>query len=561
MQPALLLVDDEMNVLKALQRLLRNEGYQIYTCTNGLDALALLAKHPVQVVVSDQRMPRMTGSELLTQVKALYPHTVRIILSAYADFDAIKDAINDGAIYKFLSKPWNDDALKQILKDAFQITRERLESEEKLSWLLDHDALTGLPNRFLFNQELTKVMQKARIAHTSFAVVILDFDRFTRANEHLGQTGGDIALQKISDILKSHVPSETRLSRLGDKFYALVNHVDTPSLNALLATLIEELNKSVILSDQVVLHFRSSIGVSIFPEHGTNYDDLINHARIACATSKALGSNTWQIYNASLINKNGSLISEDDLYQAIEKKEFILYYQPLVDAITGSIKGAEALIRWQHPIHGLISPDAFLPMCEETGLIVPIGAWVLQTACEQLKHWQGQGYQLFISVNLSIRQLQHPGLLNLIDQVLAATNISPNCLELEITESVMMNDLGSNINLLQKIADRSVRLSLDDFGTGYSSLSYLKRLPVHVLKIDQSFINDLSDNKTTQKLLEAIIRLAKIFNLRVTAEGVETKAQLAILNKYHCDLIQGYLFSKPVPASDFECLLARGQLG
>lgn len=552
----LLIVDDEPQILKALKRLFQDEGYEISTATSGVEGLKILSELPIQVILSDQRMPNMTGSEFLSKVKTLYPDTVRIILSAYSDFDALKDAINNGAIYKFLNKPWDDELLCLEIRNAFKITQKNLDIERKISLALDHDRLTGLQSRLLFSRQLTNAIKEARTNHYSLALVVLNIDQFNKVNYLVGETGGDEILKIISDRLKIWLNGENNLTRSDDKFYLILENIDKLTVEDKLNQLMTELNKTVKISN-TDFHLHASIGVSFFPEHGDSYQILMKHAYDAILESKKIGGNTYQIYQPLSKNTLLESITEIDLYKALKENQFIVYYQPIVATQNDQIKGAEALIRWQHPKHGFLFPDSFISLCEESGLIVDIGYWVLQSACEQLKKWRDAGHDVFMAVNLSPRQLKDPDLYNKVKQLLKATGIPPENLELEITESVMMHDLGKNIELMHQLAKLSIKLSIDDFGTGYSSLSYLKNLPIHLLKIDKSFIDDIAKKENSMEILKAIISLAKILNLELIAEGVETKEQLNILTNENCMLFQGYYFSKPVTSEEFSALLIK----
>jgi len=553
----LLIVDDEPNILTALKRTLQEDGYQIYTANSGMEGLKILAESesPIQVVLSDQRMPNMAGSEFLTRVKELYPHTVRIILSAYSDFDALKDAINNGAIYKFLNKPWEEEALRMQIREAFKITSKNIENENKITWLLDHDKLTGLQNRFLFSQQLEKEINHAQVKGLSLALIAMNIDQFNKVNYLVGEKNADMVLQQLSDRLKLWLNNEKNMTRSADKFY-LIEILDKDTIDIRVKDLIMEINKTITVSN-TDFHLRASIGVSLYPDHGNNYNALMKHAYDASLASKKLSGNTYQIYNPLSKLKVMELISEQDLYTALEHNQFIVYYQPIVDANTSVIKGAEALVRWQHPKYGFLPPDSFISVCEENGLIIPLGFWVMQAACHQLKQWRDKGHDLFIAVNLSPRQLREAELLDKIHNLLLTSGVPPQCLEIEITESVMMQDLGCNMEIMNKLSDLSIKVSIDDFGTGYSSLSYLKNLPIHLLKIDKSFIDDIVMHSSSIEILKAIILMAKSLGLKVIAEGVEAKEQLDILKAEKCDFIQGYYYSKPVTAIEFQKLLGK----
>jgi diguanylate cyclase (GGDEF)-like protein len=553
MEQGLLLVDDEPNILKSLERILEEDGYTIYTATSGKDALVILSQSPVEVIISDQRMPHMTGAEFLTQVKQLYPQTARIILSAYSDFNALKDAINNGAIYKFINKPWDIEAIRTLVREAFRLQAPFTEATEG-------DSITGLPNRILFNKRFDEVIAGAQLNNQSFAIVLVHLGGADRINDILGEANGDKILRLMANRLIKWVGSEAELLSIGrDKYCLLLSNVSKSNLSSRIKTLFVEINKPVHhLNEDYFLN--ATMGVSLFPEHGDTYFTLLKHADYARIRCNKLGENNYQIYNKTMGLECGELISEKDIHRALEKNEFIVYYQPIVSAISHQIVGAEALVRWVHPQHGFLPPNSFIPFCEETGLIIKLGAFVLLNACEQLKKWHQKNNNLFVAVNISPRQLRDIEFLKLLNDTLTTINIVPQSLELEITESIMMYDVGYHIDLMQKIAAISVKLSVDDFGTGFSSLSYLKLLPIQKLKIDQSFVKDISTSKKNRDIISSIIALAKMLGLILVAEGVETKAQLAFLKRKKCDQIQGFIFSEPVSAEEFELLLETNTL-
>ena len=560
MTKTILLVDDETYILQSLKRLFTEEGYHVLTATSGPEGMELLKNNSIQVIISDQRMPLMKGSEFLKQVKELYPDTLRMILTAYIDFDAIKEAINEGAIYKFISKPWQDSVLLQYVHDAFEISAKKKNSHQSPSQTVYRDVITDLHNRFSFYESLWKLIISAEKEQSHFAIVYFDIDRFGNINSLLGQKNGDRVLQRLAKRLKKIIKEDQNLARVGnDEFVVAVTDIkELSNLTFVIKTLYATIKKPMEINGKK-LYLTASIGVSVYPEHGSSADLLMRHAGVALLHAKSLGGDQYQQYSPHLDKSDETqLFLEADLFQALEKDQFIIYYQPIYNIDQTKIVSVEALIRWQHPELGLLLPDKFLQFCEESNLIIPIGAWVLQTASQQIKRWHNLGLSdLALAVNLSVRQFSHPKLLDLIIDVLETTQLPPNCLELEITETLIMQNIEKVIPLLISLRGLGVHLALDDFGTGYSSLSYLRQFPFTHLKIDKSFINDMANAQNGTAIVETIISLGRILGLKVIAEGVETKDQLALLQENHCDFIQGYIFSKPLPGDEVERLLLK----
>lgn len=547
MKNTLLLVDDEKYILKTLQRLLGEEGYTIFTATSGQEALELLKNHAIQVVISDQRMPQMKGNDLLKQVKKLYPDTVRMVLSAYVDFGSIQEAINEGAIYKFISKPWQDDVLLNYVHEAFALYNKNKEMKP-IAAPINRDVLTGLQNRFSFYDILSQFLSTDHQKSNPLAIFYFDIDRFSNINTRLGLKNGDLILQQLAERLKKFIKKEEHIARLGNDEFALILTEKKKMSN--LSSYINELLsliKTPLVIDAQKIYLTVSMGVGTYPEHGDSIDLLMNHISKALLHCKSLGGDQYHMYNTSMDKVDQiQLILENDLHQALAKKQFLIYYQPIY-TIDKQVASVEALIRWQHPIYGLLPPEKFIPLSEETNFIVPLGEWIMRTACQQMKQWYGLGYvDLRVAVNLSPRQI-NAKLIDLVLNILETAQLPPNCLELEITETIIIQDMEVIIPLLKSLRGLGVHLSLDDFGTGYSSLSYLRLFPFTSLKIDRSFINEMVKSKHGESIFEAIIALGKNLELKLIAEGVETSEQLVLLKGKQCDFIQGSLYSKPVP--------------
>ncbi|KEO81774.1 putative bifunctional diguanylate cyclase/phosphodiesterase [Tumebacillus flagellatus] len=441
---------------------------------------------------------------------------------------------------------------------------ERRQAQEIINHMAYHDTLTNLPNRVLFNDRLTSALEAAEMNDERLAVLFLDLDRFKNVNDTLGHSMGDKLLKGVAARIANCVDGEAVVARMGgDEFTILLPKIQSEQEAVELAERVIQTLAQPFVIDDYELHTTTSIGIALFPVDGRDALGLMKNADTAMYRAKDQGRNNYRFYAPTM---NGSSIQrlelENGLRYALERGELVVYYQPRVNIVTGQIMGMEALVRWQHPELGLVPPGQFIPLAEETGLILPIGSWVLETACRQNKAWQDAGYPpMHVAVNLSGRQFQSPGLVERVMQVLEETGLEPQYLELEITESITMHDVDFSISVLRELSAMGILISIDDFGTGYSSLNYLKHFPINTLKIDQSFVREITIDPYNAAIVTTVIYLAQNLKLKVIAEGVETEEQLSYLRDHQCDEMQGYLFSRPVPAEEFEKILrARGSL-
>ncbi|WP_237562910.1 EAL domain-containing protein [Bacillus dakarensis] len=428
-------------------------------------------------------------------------------------------------------------------------------SDSLCIWLLTdfqvsgYDPLTKLPNRFLLHQELNKAILTARKNHSIFAVLFLDLDRFKFVNDTLGHSYGDILLQEAALRIKHAIGNHNMMARMGgDEFVCVLDDVeDEKGAEQYAKKIIAEFAKTFVLKETDI-YITTSIGISMFPFDGDDVESLVTNADTAMYRAKKKGRNQYEKAKADIsAGSFEKLLIENSLRKALEKDELLLYYQPQVNLKTNSVTSVEVLLRWEHPDLGMISPGEFIPIAEETGLILPIGEWVLRKACQTMNDWQKAGHPpVRVAINLSARQFLQHDLVDQIKMILSETSLEPNLLELEITENMVMHDVHKAIGVLHQLKDLGVTISIDDFGTGYSSLNYLKEFPIDTLKIDRSFIYDIDKNSNSVALTKAITTLAHDLNLNVVAEGVENYKQLSLVKQFSCDFVQGFYFSKPL---------------
>ncbi len=439
---------------------------------------------------------------------------------------------------------------------------ERKRVEQSIRHMAHHDALTGLPNRALFRDRLTHAMAQADRYHQKLAVMFLDLDRFKAINDTLGHNVGDQLLKIAAERLRSCVRDSDTVARLGgDEFTVVVEDIiedqDAASVaQKILDTLSQPFN---LYGHEVFISV--SVGVTLYPNDDENADNLLRNADSAMYRAKEFGRNNFQFYVADMnVKARERLMLESALRRALDRGEFMLYYQPRVDLLSGKVIGAEALLRWRHPDLGLVPPSEFIPILDETGMIIPVGDWALREACRQNRAWQDSGLPpIRVAVNLSVRQFIQKDLADTVIRALAAVGLAAEHLELEITEDLFLEHNETNIVTLSRLKKMGIHISIDDFGTGYSSLSYLKRLPIDTLKIDQSFVRDIGTDPDNKAIASAIIAMAASLRLNVLAEGVETDEQLAFLRAQGCNEIQGFSFSHPLPADEFAQLLREGR--
>jgi diguanylate cyclase (GGDEF)-like protein len=433
----------------------------------------------------------------------------------------------------------------------------RRQTEEKLRIVATHDPLTALPNRTLLHERLSHALAKAQRHGRQLAVLLVDLDRFKHVNDTLGHEAGDTLLQgaarRIYDCLRE---TDTMARQGGDEFVVLMDELaDREPVTRVSQRILDAMIEPFVI-DGHEIHVTASIGISVYPDDGRT---LLRNADVALYLAKEKGKNNYQFYSAQIDNfSRERLALESGLRRALERDELSLHYQPKVDVATGRTCGMEALLRWQHPQMGLVAPDRFIPIAEESGLIRPIGAWVLKTACMQNRAWQRQGMQRFpVAVNLSPCQFAEESLFDDIKSALSASGLAASDLELEITESMVMNDPEQAIGILRRLKDLGIRVAIDDFGTGYSSLAYLKRFPIDSVKVDRSFVEDIPEDVNSMAIAQAVIAMAHSLRLKVVAEGVESEAQLSFLRSEGCDEIQGHYFSAAHAASEIFEIMRR----
>lgn len=433
----------------------------------------------------------------------------------------------------------------------------------KMSHLAQHDFLTGLPNRMLLTERLSRAIGLAQRHHKQVGVLFLDLDYFKNVNDSLGHAIGDQLLQSVGERLSANVRATDTVCRQGgDEFVILLAEIEHPNDAALIADKLLAAFSSAHQVGGQELHITLSIGISVYPDDGVDLDAVLQSADTAMYHAKSNGRNNFQFFRSDMNTRAVRRLQvENSMRRALKQREFVLHYQPKIDLVSGRISGAEALIRWRDPELGLIPPAQFVPVAEECGLIVPIGRWVLREACRQVKAWIDAGLAVVpVAVNISALEFRHKNFLEGLVLILEETGLAPGYLELELTESILMHDVEASASVLASLKAMGLKLAIDDFGTGYSSLSYLKRFPIDTLKIDQSFVRDIATDADDATIVSAVIGMGRSLNHRVIAEGVETAEQLSFLRARHCPEGQGYLFSHPLSAEDFARVLFVGEI-
>lgn len=574
----ILVVDDQVANVKLLEYMLAEAGYNSVSST--LDSRTVTTLHqaePYDLILLDLNMPYMNGFEVIEELKGIETSGYLSVLVVTAEPGHKIRALQEGA-KDFISKPidhtelltrvhnmleirllhknlrkYNESLQKKVVEGSIDLHA----AEEKLGYLSNHDNVTDLPNSILLRAQVERSLQTAHGAGRVMGLLVIDLARLPLIRGTLGAEVEQFLLKEAARRLTAWAGTEDSVARLGDDRFAIVTtRRELKELAQVASEIIVSLDQPFIAAGHE-LHLGACVGIAAYPDNGDNFDLLTQSAEASVRQAMQSKDERYCFYTPE-INRDAQkrLKTERELRAALERSEFVLHYHPQVELRTGRIIAVEALIRWNHPERGLLPPGEFIGIAEDTGLILPIGEWVLQTACRQMKTWHNQGFgALRIAVNLSARQFAQQNLGEFVRTTLTETGLPPSCLDLELTESLVMTDVERAIGILTELSGLGVQLSIDDFGTGYSSLAYLKRFPLDVLKIDRSFISDIPEDKNDAAIADAIISMSHSLGMRVIAEGVETEAQCKFLSKKMCDEIQGYLFSKPLAAEGLVILL------
>ncbi len=562
----IMMIDDEPINMEIVQAFLEDAGYRHFVLEDDpLRAMETLENEQPDMLILDLMMPGKNGFDLLREIRShqRYQHLPVIILTSANDNDSKLRVLELGAT-DLLFKPVDPTELKLRVYNT-------LSSKSYLDQLAYYDPVTHLPNSRMFQEHFEWVLRKSHRHEDRLAILNISLDDFGRINAAMGHEAGDSILRQTSELIRNVVRESdivASVGRTGNRsanlyrsengaFMLLLERINRAEDAALVAERILKAMNQPLQAQDTEVYLTCSIGIVTYPEEGNDPATLVRLANTARDYVKTRGGNAFQ-FSSSVIDMSyrNRLSMEARLRKALEREEFKLYFQPKVDLASGRIRGAEALLRWFNGDQGMISPLEFIPIAEETGLIIPIGKWVLETTCEQLKHWSAiSNGNISLSANVSARQFQNASFINEVAKIVESSGIDPRHLTLEITESLLMQDIEQNIELMTRLKAMGIKLSIDDFGTGYSSLAYLKNLPIDELKIDRSFIMDVPEKEDACAIVSAIIYLARKLGFQTVAEGIETIEQVKYLHREHCKQYQGFYFSKPVPAADMTRLL------
>jgi len=568
----ILVIEDVEALREEIMETLSYEGFNVLGAENGVVGVQIAKTYLPNLIICDIAMPELDGYGTLVALRQ-EPTTSMIpfiFLTAMTEKADMRQAMQLGAD-DFLTKPFTSEELLGAIASRlkkYDSVKDHYYDEikavgEKFEYLSHHDSLTQLPNRILFHQSLSQAILHAKINNQSLALLFLDMDNFNIINSTLGNDIGDQLFKVIAERLRRYMAPCDMVARIqGDEFALFISDVkDALSIKLETQKILDLLSRPYNLYGHEVF-ITSSIGLTIFPDDHQEADGLIKNAELAMYYAKTHSRNSYKLYTPDLnVQSSEYMALANSLHRAIDRNEFRVFYQPLVDLKSGQIVGAEALARWQHPDLGIIMPNKFIPVAEQTGLILRLTEVILYSVCEQMRSWRETGINYgFIAVNLSSQHFRpDSNLVELISKVLQETGIEPERLEIELTESIIMQNADFTIQVLSQLQVMGVKVAIDDFGTGYSSLSYLKHFPVNIIKIDRCFIQDITTDRHDATISLAIIDLAHSLSLKVIAEGVETAEQIQFLKDHDCDRIQGYFFSPPLPATEFEKMLIDGK--
>ena len=550
--PIILIADDDPSIRLVLRHAMEQEGYLVIEATNGLEAVQAAVRQAPDLILMDAVMPEMDGFRATSELKGMdeYAETPILIITSLDDDPSVEQAFQVGAC-DYITKPVNWSVLKQRVKRLLFTA----DAERKIKHLAYHDTLTGLPNRMLFMDRMDQAISRATRSNESFALLFLDVDNFKVINDSMGHEAGDRLLISVTQRLRDALRRSDTIARLGgDEFTILLENLSEPEAVILVVkNLLEKISEPIVISGRE-MHISASVGISMYPGDGQSFGHLLKNADTAMYRAKELGRNTFQFYTAEMSEiAMRRLELENSLRYAIEGQDFVIFYQPKFDFKSGKCSGMEALVRWDHPEKGIIPPDEFIPLAEETGMIVPLGEWVIRTACRQFSQWKKSGYAIDnISINVSARQFHEQDLTGLFEQLIEELELNPAEIEVELTESTLVKNQANAKKILDELHQMGLLIALDDFGTGYASMAYLKDFPIDTVKIDRSFVRDIPDDREDTAIVKAITGLADALGLKLIAEGVESEQQISFLKDIGCMHGQGYYWSKPVSAMEFE---------